>query len=341
MNDDLPILPASEPEATPEPALATPYESAPEPQNSRLGATKAILIIIMATIPLIAILYLGARLMGFPFVPFDLYNWPIQAGITPWISAIEALTGTQNTININASESLTLVQWALAIGLFLILALASGMAFYLLTVRRNRVPGLAAGLALGALFAAPMIFFSLIAGTSAETLTLPPVLIAIWLAALFITWGIALSYAFGYLMEPVSPPTVEDLLDGQIDRRQFLLQFGAGAAAITAIGAAGGALAPGNKSSQLQSTLPMLSPDFIQAQNDLFGNFRRFVIIRGESDSTEESNVVALGTEFPDRNYVSVWLGGQSPIVIYENIETAAAAFGSEDFGAGIYWLDE
>lgn len=341
MNDDLPILPTSEPEGTPEPAIAITPEFTPQPQGSRLGVTKAILIILMATIPLIAILYLGARLLGFPFVPFDLYNWPIQAGFTPWSSAIGALTGAQTTLDIHAAESVTLVQWVLAIGMFLIVALAFGLVFYLLTVRRNRVPGLAAGLALGALFATPMIFLSLTAGTDMGTSTLPPVLTAIWLAALFIIWGIALSYAFGYLMESASPTTVEDLLDGRIDRRQFLLQFGAGAAAITAIGAAGGALAPGNKSSQLQATLPMLSPEFIQAQNELFGNFRRFVIIRGETNSAEESNVVALGTEFPDRNYVSVWLGGQSPIVIYENIETAAAAFGSEDFGAGIYWLDQ
>jgi hypothetical protein len=86
----------------------------------------------------------------------------------------------------------------------------------------------------------------------------------------------------------------------------------------------------------------MIAPEFLEAQRQLFSSFRRFVIVRGGADSSEESNVLALGAEFPDRNYVSVWIGGRSPIVIYENLQTALVAFGSEDDeSAAAYWLDD
>jgi hypothetical protein len=285
-------------------------------------------------------MFLGSQLLHLPFVPFDLYDWPIRAGFTPWISLINSLTGAQSAAGGNPEQSAQLIQWLLALALFLIVALAFGLAFYVFVLRRGRVPDLLDGLAVGALFAAPMIAVSLVVGES----PLPVLLQVVWLGALFIVWGVVLSYAFGRLMTITAAgglATAEVTAEGAIGRRQFLYQFGAGAAAITAVSAAAGAaLAPGREAAQLQRTLPMISPDFLAAQQELFGNFRRFAIVRGGEDAPEESNVLALGAEYPDRNYVSIWLGGHSPIVVYERLESALAAYSTEDEPAGIFWLD-
>jgi hypothetical protein len=143
-------------------------------------------------------------------------------------------------------------------------------------------------------------------------------------------------------MKTTSPTNAGGVpVEGGIGRRQFLLQFGAGATAITALSTvAGVALAPGKEAARLQRTLPTISPEFLEAQRELFGNFRRFALLRGDVEAVDGSNVVALGAEYPDRNYVSIWLGGQSPIVVYENLETVLSAFGTEGNQAFIYWLD-
>lgn len=315
--------------------ISTEPEAMTPPAGGRPGLGTVILIILLTTAPLLGLLYLGAQLLNLPFTPFDLYDWPVRAGFGPWISLIDALTGAQAAGGGNIAQSAPLVRWLLSLGVFLALALFFGLAFYAFIIRRHRVPDLVDGLTIGALFAAPMILVSLTTSPS----TLPAALNVIWLAVLFLVWGVVLSYAFGRLMDGAAPAGGEAPPTG-IDRRQFLLQFGAGAAAITAISAAGAALAPGRQAAQLQRTLPMISPDFLAAQQELFGNFRRFVIVRGGAESAADSNVLALGAEYPDRNYVSIWLGGRSPIVIYENLETALAAYSTDEAEAGIYWLD-
>ena len=311
--------------------ITSPNQPLPRP-----GPGPAIVVILLATLPLLGIMYLGHQLLNLPFVPFDLYDWPIRAGVAPWIALIDTLTGSQVAVGGNIAQSVSLVQWLLSLSLFLLIALIVGLAFRAFVMRRDRHPDLIDGVTIGILFAAPMIFISLTTSAS----PLPALLNGVWLGALFVVWGIVLAYAFGHLMEPAPVPLPDGTLPGGIGRRQFLLQFGAGAAAITAISAAGAALAPGKDAAQLQKTLPMIGPDFQQAQQELFGNFRRFVVVRGGTTAAADSNVLALGAEYPDRNYVSVWLGGRSPIVIYENLQTALSAFSSEEQDAGIYWLD-
>jgi hypothetical protein len=283
---------------------------------------------------------LAAQLLHLPFVPFDLFDWPVHAGFAPWVSLINTLSGAQATAGGNVAQSAPIVRWALSVSLFLLIALILGLAFYLFVVRRGRNPDWLDGLTIGILFGAPMIFVSLATGSS----PLPAWMSVVWLAALFVGWGLVLSYAFRRLLDTTRPVSADDELsfEAGIGRRQFLIQFGAGATAITALSAAAGAaLAPGQSAEQLQATLPMASPEFLEAQRELFGNFRRFAIVRLSGDATTESNVVALGAEYPDRNYVSVWLGGNSPLVVYENLETALGAYSTGELKTAIYWLDE
>lgn len=310
----------------------------PEPEATRPSLGLAVAIILLTTAPLVGLMYLGARLLHLPFAPFDLFDLPVRVGFAPWIALVNTLTGAQDAAGGNVSQSGPLVQWLLGPAIFFLLALAFGLAFYAFVLRRGRIPDLIDGLAIGALFAAPLIFISLAVGSS----PLPGLLSAVWLGALCVVWGIVLSYAFGRLMVTAAPTPEPDAPPAEgIGRRQFLLQFGAGAAAITTISAAAGAiLAPGRDAAELQHTLPMLEPEFVAAQSELFGNFRRFVIVRGGESEAGESNVLALGAEYPDRNYVSIWIGGHSPIVVYESLQTALAAYGDDEEPAGVYWLD-
>ena len=334
---------------TPKPRGRRRQPRNPDPSAAiRPGLGVALLIILLATLPLLGVLYLGAQLLTLPFTPFDLYDWPVRAGIGPWIGAIDGLNTVQMAAGGNLAQVAPVTQWLLALALFFALTFAVGLAFYAFVVRRGRVPDLIDGVTAGAILAAPMIFASLTTGSS----PLPALLVVVWLGALSVVWGIVLSYAFGRLMDaPPQPAPVEGEAEAEsgvtqrpagIDRRRFLIQFGAGTAAVTAIAtAAGAALARREDAVALQRTLPMISPQFRAAESELFGDFRRFVIVRGVSDVVEETNVVALGAEYPDRNYVSVWLGGRSPIVIYENLATALAAYSTDEEAAGLFWLDQ
>ena len=314
------------------------------PAGARPGLGTVLLVILLTTAPLLGLLYLGAQFLNLPFTPFDLYDWPIRAGFAPWIGLIDALNGAQTADGGNIAQSAPLVRWLLSLAVFLLIAFAFGLAFYAFVLRRGRVPDLIDGLAIGALFAAPMILVSLTTSPS----TLPAALIIVWLGALFVVWGVVLSYAFGRLMRPAAPALVAadgTAITGEpaagIDRRRVLLQFGAStAAAATVTAAAGAALARRQEAVAVQRTLPMIAPEFRAAQSELFGQFRRFAIVRGGAGSAEGSNVLALGAEYPDRHYVSIWLGGRSPIVIYESLETALAAYSSDEAQAGLFWLD-
>ena len=298
------------------------------------GVAVAVLIIILVTAALAGVLYLGAQLFGFPFAPLDLSDLVARTGILPWTQPAGSLSASAPG---DLAQTMQATQWLLPLGLFTFVALVLGLLCYALTTRLGRVSGLLAG----ALFAALAVYAGITTGNS----QLPLVVSTLWQVTWFLLWGLALSYAFRKLARAASDANSRQELaaGGGVARRQFLLQFGAGAAAIATLSAAAGAsLVEKSSVKELQQTLPMISPELMEAQRQLFSNFRRFAVVRGGAESAEGSNVLALGAEFPDRNYVSVWIGGRSPIVIYEYLQTAAAAFGSEDDGdAGIYWLDD
>ena len=332
---------------TPQPRPSRPRRSNPNKlATSWPGPAVALLVILLTTAPLLALLYLGAKALGLPFAPFDLYDWPVRAGFAPWASLADALS-TPTTGAANQAQNAPVVQWLLGLALFLAVTVGVGLAFYAFARRRGRAPDTIDGVIAGALVAVPMIFVALAVDSS----PLAAPLVVVWLALLFITWGVVLSYAFARLVRPIAPPLTADapLTDAPpvgkpatgIDRRRFLLQFGASTAAVaTVTAAAGAALARQQDAVALQRTLPMIAPEFRAAQSELFGQFRRFAIVRGGAASVDTSNVLALGAEYPDRNYVSIWLGGHSPIVIYNSLETALAAYSTDDEPAGLFWLD-
>lgn len=325
----------------------------------KIGIGTAILVSLFLTVPLAALLYLGHVLFRLPFLPADLYGWFVRAGVEPFILLYDWSSGGGVTNGALPAQANILT---LSTTLFLIIGLLTGILFHLLIGRKSSSLDWVDGLAIGALFGTPLMFVSLNLGSS----LLNPFLQLAWLAALFIAWGLSLVWVYrrlGRLDEiedqeaAVLPPansqieaeSAEAVTIAQapveagprtIGRRQFLLRFGASAAAITAIsGVAATLLDSPEREAAQQYVLPVADPETIAFYNEAF---RRFSIVRLQPGAAEgEISLLALGAEYPDQHYVTVWVGEQSPIVVYENIETALNAYREEAAGTvDIIWLD-
>jgi hypothetical protein len=343
----------------------------------RSGIGVALFIIIILTVALVSVMYFAHQWFGAVFLPVDLLAWLEQLDLAMLSTLSEGLMDILTSIGLSvpvAEQTTTLILATITFGS---VALLIGLGFYIFSGRRGRKPDWIDGLTVSVILAAFMIFVNLVAGSS----RLPAPINITWLILLSLGWGIGLSYALAGTMRPVpsKSPAIEETMGltndiaaeaGEIageasviaggdqpppeesvslveapnvmDRRQFLLRFGAGTAAIAAASAtAGSALAyQAAADEQPRLPIPMASIEFRQAQRELLGTFRRFVILHTPDDVAAEANVLALGTEYPDRDYVSIWIGERSPIMIYESIETALTAFGSNGEPASVYWLD-
>jgi hypothetical protein len=336
----------------------------------RIGIGTAILVSFLLTLPLIGILYLGKVAFGLPFVPEDLFGWFVRAGAGPFVALSDWFANLIAGGSQTSPQAAELASQILSITLFLIIGMLVGLFFYLLAGRKTFVLDWVDGVAIGALFGAPLIFISLNSGSSPVN----PVIQAFWLAVLFIAWGVGLALVyrrFGKIeaetaetasSATVVPPSGEkdesdletgtdatgagenvspEAVEGTIGRRQFLLRLGASTAAITAIsGVAAVALDNPERAVARRQTLPVADPETVAFYNR---TFRRFSIVQLQPDAAEgEVNVLALGAEYPDHQYVTVWIGEQSPIVVYENIETALSAYraGDTESSVEVVWLD-
>lgn len=335
----------------------------------KIGIGTAILVSILLTMPLTGILYLGKVAFGLPFVAEDLYGWFVRAGVGPFIDLHNWLASRGAADGRTPTQAADWASLILSVFFLFIITILVGVFFHLLAGRKTFALDWADGVAIGALLGAPLIFASLNGGFSLVN----PIVQAIWLAVLFVGWGVALALVYRRLGNseaappdlidvpalesesavdgevtaaealPETMPTAPEVKESAIGRRQFLLRLGASTAAITTIsGVAAAALSSPERTAAQRRTLPAADPETVEFYNNMF---RRFSIARLQPGAAAgEVNVLALGVEYPDHHYVSVWIGEQSPIVVYENIETALAAYrdsaGDSESIVDIIWLD-
>lgn len=190
----------------------------------------------LLTLMLASILYLGELLAGFPFVPFDLFDWTarrlpgelLTAGIDAMVAAIAA-TDLGPTADVAKA-----VEQGMAIGGFLLLGtLVGGFAFVAFRRLRGRLPVYWAGLALGAAAAAALLVTGIAAGTAPG---------ALWLLALFLAWGAGLAWGHTKLTPVPAAAATTDARAEPIDRRTFLVRLGGATAVLTVAGAVVGSL---------------------------------------------------------------------------------------------------
>jgi len=305
--------------------------------GSRPSPSRAALVIILVSAPLLILLYLGHLSLGLSFPPFNLVDWLNRTDSPLWARIMEALA--EGTTTVTADDLLRRMaqpEWLAGTALFFLLALIVGLLFYAMMRRRGR-SNVIVTLIFGSLFVGPF----LLARTTAADSPLPVAVDVAWLAGWGIMWALVIDHALGRLARVYPPQAALVPASVGIDRRQFLLQFGAGAAAIAAIGSAATAAVAQEQTSRAPRTLPMISPELMDAQQELFGRFRRFAIVRSSKVTSDKANVLALGAEYPDRQYVSVWIGDQSPIMVYGDLRSALEAFGTDGNSAGVFFLDE
>lgn len=311
----------------------------------KVGLGTALIVILFLSAALAGIQYAGYRLLGLPYTPADLYDWLVRSGWDAWTGLVNGLSGFFAGRGQSTTAAAATAEALLSLALYFLLAFLAGLVFYLLAGRRRVPPEGIDGVTIGAAWGVPMLLVSLFAGRSLAD----PLTVIVWLLGLYLLWGVALSYAFRRLMQPVAPPpitTADDpatMIDpemaARLDRRRFLFQLGASTAAITAIGATAGTLLGSDEQHALRP-FPIADPEFLAAQSALLDNFRRFAIVGYSTGRPEEAAVLTLGAEFPDRNYVSVWLGEGSPIVVYESLESVLAAYSNDTTETTVLWLD-
>ena len=214
-----------------------------------IGLGAGLFVAAMVTASLIAILFLGWRVVGLPSAPFDIFDWTtrvlpgrvIGLGIGTMVAVIGALHLGPT------AETAKMAEQAMAIiGLFVTGLVVGTILFAVVRAVRGRYAD-RLGLVFGLVVGLPV---ALISHSVGQTATTPPIANALWIVAVFLIWGLVLGRALRRLIQATDTATVS-VEEGdeaaasveRIDRRRFLVRLGGATAAITVVGAVVGELA--------------------------------------------------------------------------------------------------
>lgn len=192
----------------------------------------------LLTAALSAVFYLGQRLWGLPFVPFDVFEWVTGRLPGPVVTrGIEAVVTLIRTLGLGSTDvAAKAIEQLMAIAGLMLAGAAAGAV---LVSIRNRPGGRwkRAGAVVGGLAGILIVLggVSLDGGASAA-----PVLSFVWVLAACLIWGVALDWADRRLRDlPASAggaPAAESWTVDRLDRRRFLIRLGGAAATITVSG---------------------------------------------------------------------------------------------------------
>jgi hypothetical protein len=224
----------------------------------RSGLGTGALVAALLTVSLISVLYLGWKVAGLPFVPFDFFDWMtrilpgqiLAAGIGAMVTVIRTLN-----IGPTAATAKTAEHTMAIVSIFFAGVIAGTILFSIIRVVRGRY-ALTLGLGLGIALAVPLLLISYKVG---QTASIDPGLSAVWVLGTVLLWGAILGWACRQLV-PVTAPVVlvarrlagEDAVE-RIGRRRFLVRLGGATAVVTVIGAVVGELS-GPKRRRLGAT---------------------------------------------------------------------------------------
>ena len=210
----------------------------------------------MLTAALMGIMYLGQQLAGLPFVPYELFNWIARELPGDLVTfGIDLMIDSMLRLNISVVDAAKTAERIQALGLFFAGGIVAGMVYFAVMKKRGARADLFSGLVMGALFGLPLIAISLVISQT----TFNPIIHVLWLAVLFLAWGIALSTVYNRLdnisqtaaAEPAAANDIDAPSLERIGRRKFLIRLGATTAAITVVsGGLGAALATAERRRQ-------------------------------------------------------------------------------------------
>ncbi len=221
----------------------------------KLNLGTGVLVGALLTAALTGLLYLGRQLFGFPFVPYELFNWVARVLPGDVVTfGIDLMIDTMLFLGISVVDSAKTAERAMAIIQFLMGGALAGVIYFAVMKARQIKASHLSGLIMGALFGLPVIAISLVVTQSTVSLLVD----LLWLAALFLLWGLTLAAVYGRLesiegaakaaavaqvaaeAEPsgeVSEAATTDEARSveKIGRRQFLIRLGAATATVTVV----------------------------------------------------------------------------------------------------------
>ncbi|MGQ0568852.1 MAG: molybdopterin-dependent oxidoreductase [Armatimonadota bacterium] len=221
------------------------------------GTSIGALVGALLTAPLIAVFYLGWKLGGLPFAPFDLFDWVtrrlpgsiVTIGIDLLVKIIRALDLGSTDTAAKAAEQL------MGIAGFFIAGVVAGAVLFAILRVRDGTSAYSFGGILGALSGVGVVLISQSVNRSATT---SPLVSGLWILAAFLTWGAAFGWVHSRLSTG-STMTAEAEDSGgafveRIDRRRFLIRLGGATAVITVGGSALGALIGSRRMPEVAAT---------------------------------------------------------------------------------------
>ena len=204
----------------------------------------------LLTMTLMSILYLADQIAGLPFIPFDVFDFVsrqlpgplLTFGIDLMVDMIIALNMGETSTAAKTAELLMGLSAFLGLGIVAVAALFWRMNRSN-TQARNLIPGLALGLAFGAVL-------MLISSNVNLTATAPVPVQIVWVILVFAAWGMAANWIYNDLAHSegktkTDEETGETITVEPLNRRQFMVRIGGASAVLTVIGAGLGALVGG------------------------------------------------------------------------------------------------
>jgi DMSO/TMAO reductase YedYZ molybdopterin-dependent catalytic subunit len=195
------------------------------------------------TAPLTALIYLGDQLADLPFLPFEIFDWMTRVMPGSVITfGIDTMIDALRLLGLDVADTAKTAEQIVAVLLFLVAGTIAGAIFLLVIQAWELRADLLAGMIVGALFGLPAIAINLAIGTS----TVSQLVQTAWLVLLYLAWG----QVFAWAVRRLSPAAAGWQEGGaelpaharRLNRRQFLIVLGAGAATITVAGAGLGAV---------------------------------------------------------------------------------------------------
>ncbi len=188
------------------------------------------LISFFLTLPLIVVFFVGWKVAGLTFVPFNLFDWISRLLPGPVITfSIDTMVKAIRFFHLGHSTATAAksAEQFIAVFTFLIVAIISGIIIFSISTRSKKfklLPGIISGIVLGILIL--MIDLNLGRVTIIDEL---------WNLAVFITWSAVLALIYRRAVTPSAGK--EEIQVESIGRRRFLIRLGTASAAVVVTGA--------------------------------------------------------------------------------------------------------
>ena len=205
----------------------------------------ALLISILVTAPILALNFLGYQLFGWPFIPYELFNWVSRELPGPLVTfGIDLMIDTLRLLNLNVVDVAKTAERGMAVMQLGGAITGAGAVLALLLVRWGRRRPALIGLLIGLLVGLPALG-AIISVSNRDPYPVANIAIILGLT---LAWGVLLNWSYQRLISPaettavatppatLSEPTAPVASARTLNRRQFLVQLGAASALITVAG---------------------------------------------------------------------------------------------------------